>query len=122
MVIVLDGLSEGFDLEHDEALMPDGAQFYPNYSTAYDNAEKVTDALRDRVIQGKTIELGTCHEGDPFPTHTGCNVPQGAVPKKMEPDKMRPYSDHTKTLFNSASDQSSLKHTLNTYNEIENCE
>ena len=115
---ILHGLSEGFDLEHDEALMPDGAKFYPNYSTAYDNAEKVTDALRDRVLKGKTIKLGTWHEGDPFPTHTGCNVPQGAVPKKMEPDKMRPYSDHTKTLFKSASDQSSLKHTLNTYNEI----
>ena len=115
---ILNGLTNGFDLEHDAALMPEGANFYPNYSTAYDNAQKVTDALLDRVARGKTIKLGPWSEGDDFPTDIGCNVPQGAVPKKMEPEKMRPYSDHTKTLFNKATDQSSLRHSLDTYNEI----
>ena len=42
----------------------------------------------------------------------------GAVPKKLEPDSIRPVSDHTKTGFNRAVDLRAVEHTLDTYNEI----
>ena len=45
-------------------------------------------------------------------------MPQGAVPKKLEPDSIRPTSDHTKTQFNAAVDLEAVAHTLDTYNEI----
>ena len=115
---VLRGLRYGFDLEHDESLMPPGQTYYRNYKSAFDNSQKITDALLKRVRQGKTLKLGPWQVEDGFPHGEGCNVPNGGVPKKLEPDVIRPVSDHTKTQFNAASRSDRVKHTLDTYNEI----
>ena len=37
---------------------------------------------------------------------------------KLEPDAVRPFSDHTKTGFNAACDMGAVAHTLDTYMEI----
>ena len=96
-------------------------QYYKNYRSALDNIETVSDALRKRVSAGKTLKLGPWKPGDDFPSGIrGCVVPQGAVAKKLEPDSIRPTSDHTKTRFNLSVDMSLFSHTLDTYtnNEI----
>jgi hypothetical protein len=112
-------ITVGADLGLDEQQMPDGTQYRRNYKSALDNASAVTDALRKRVRSGKTLKLGAwSHKHDTFPTAKGCNVPNGAVAKKLEKDVVRPVSDHTKTAFNKAADADSVKHSLNTYNEI----
>ena len=81
--------------------------------------DQVTVALQKRVASGKTLKLGAWNTRDPLPTgREGCVVPQGAVAKKLEPDSIRPVSDHTKTGFNAAVDMSKMQHTLDTYNEI----
>ena len=41
----------------------------------------------------------------------------GAVEKHLERDKVRPYSDHTKTNLNRAA-QTRIQHTLDAYDEI----
>ena len=41
-----------------------------------------------------------------------------SVAKKLEPDAVRPFSDHTKTGFNAACDMSAVEHSLDTYSEI----
>ena len=115
---VLDGITHGFDLGIQEDKMG-SAKVRKNYSSALDNASMVSDALRKRVIAGKSLKLGKWDPSVGFPTGvSGCNVPQGAVAKKMQPDIMRPVSDHTKTLFNDCCDTSEFVHTLDTYAEI----
>ena len=116
---VLHGIEHGFDLNLDEDKMGP-AQKFKNYKSALENAATVTDALRKRVRAGKSIRLGAWNIKDDLPSgmEKGCNVPQGAVPKKLEPDTIRPVSDHTKTGFNAAVDMRPLWHTLDTYNEI----
>ena len=115
---ILNGLEFGFDLFLDEALMP-GKKVHPNYKSAYEAKPKVHSALAKRVRDGKTLKLGA-FSGDPrdLPGEQGCVVPNGAVPKRLEPDAARPFSDHTKTKFNAACKADWLKHTLNTYAEI----
>ena len=116
--IVLEGIRNGFDLFVDPDKLQ-GLRYHKNYKSAYENKATVTEALLKRVKDGKTLKLGAW-SGDvaSLPTSDGCVVPQGAVPKKLEPDKIRPVSDHTKTLFNSAVDLNKVRHTLNTYEEI----
>ena len=82
-----------------------GRRVFRNYRSALENRQLVTDALAKRVKSGKTLKLGSW-DGSPeaLPVEQGCNVPMGAVPKKLEPDSIRPVSDHTKTGFNSAVD------------------
>ena len=114
---LLRGIEFGFDFDLDESKIPAG--YRPNYRSAFENKSKVTDALRKRVLSGKTLRLGAWNAKDPLPTGSeGCVVPQGAVAKKLEPDSVRPVSDHTKTGFNAAVDMSRMQHTLDTYNEI----
>ena len=115
---VMHGLRYGFDLGLDESKV--GArQYYRNYKSALEHRGTVSDALRKRVEAGKTLCLGPWRPGDPLPSGgKGCVVPQGAVPKKLEPDTIRPTSDHTKTTFNAAVDLDAVAHTLNTYQEI----
>ena len=114
---LLRGIEFGFDFDLDESKIPTG--YRPNYRSAFENKSKVTDALRKRVLTGKTLRLGAWNAKDPLPTGSeGCVVPQGAVAKKLEPDSVRPVSDHTKTGFNAAVDMSRMQHTLDTYNEI----
>ena len=52
-----------------------------------------------------------------MPGENATVVPMGAVEKKLEKDKVRPYSDHTKTNLNRAA-QTRIQHTLETYDEI----
>ena len=115
---VLKGLQTGFDLGVDHHSML-GRRVHKNYSTAYEQKEKVHKALLKRVTSGKTVRLGA-FTGKPceLPLGSGTVVPQGAVLKKYDPDTVRPISDHSKTGFNSAVDMSGLGHSLNTYNEI----
>ena len=56
---------------------------------------------------GKTVKLGEFF-GDvaDLPGDAGLVVPNGSVAKKLEPDAVRPFSDHTKTGFNAACDMS----------------
>ena len=115
---VLSGITIGFDLGVQENKMG-SAKVRKNYASALDNAAMVSDALRKRVVAGKTLKLGDWNSRDGFPTgHEGCNVPQGAVAKKLQPDLVRPVSDHTKTHFNDNCDTTDLMHTLDTYAEI----
>jgi len=115
---VLHGLEWGFDMGLDESKMP-GKVIFKNYRSAYENKGKVTAALAKRVATGKTIKLGP-FDGDPrdLPGDTATIVPNGAVAKKLEPDAVRPFSDHTKSRLNGAVDAARVKHTLDTYNEI----
>ena len=115
---ILHGLKYGFDLHVDESKLP-GKRVKRNYKSAYENKGKVHSALQKRVKAGKTLRLGAFHgRASELPGTQARVVPNGAVPKKMEPDAARPFSDHTKTGFNAACDISFLDHTLNTYNEI----
>ena len=115
---ILHGLKRGFDLHLDESMMP-GKKVYRNYKSAYENKPKVHSALAKRVKDGKTLKLGAFNgRADDLPGDQGCVVPNGAVPKRLEPDAARPFSDHTKTKFNAACKADWLKHSLNTYQEI----
>ena len=115
---VLNGIKNGFDLGVDESRLR-GKRVFRNYKSAYEKKDLVTEALRKRVQKGKTIKLGDFH-GDiaDLPGDAGLVVPNGSVAKKLEPDAVRPFSDHTKTGFNAACDMSQVQHTLDTYNEI----
>jgi hypothetical protein len=115
---VLHGLRNGFDLHVDEERLP-GKKALRNYKSAYEAKEKIHEALSKRVAAGKTLKLGAFRgNAKHLPGTKGRIVPQGGVPKKLEPDSIRPFSDHTKSEFNSACDISSLAHSLDTYNEI----
>ena len=115
---VLTGLKNGFDLgvNHD---MLRGRRVHKNYKSAYDEKEKVHKALSKRVRAAKTLRLGEFYgDARDLPTTDGIVVPQGSVAKKLQPDDVRPISDHSKTQLNSAVDRTHLDHTLDTYNEI----
>ena len=116
---IMSGIAEGFDPLVDECKLQ-GIVVNKNYPTAFENAEKVTSALRQRVERGKTVRLGSWNGDKRQLSFLGQArvVPLGAVPYKMEPERARPYSDHTKTGFNPAADMSKFKHTLKTPDEI----
>ena len=114
---VMTGITVGFELDVDHAKLR-GARYHKNYKSALEQAPLITDALRKRVRGGKTLRLGSWKAGDPLPTGEGCVVPQGGVPKKLEPNVIRPVSDHTKSGFNAAVDLTRVAHTVDTYNEI----
>ena len=112
-------VTSGADLGLDERLMR-GKVVHRNYKSAYVHKEKVTNALRDRVSAGKTVKLGA-FSGNPrdLPGENATVVPMGAVPKRLEKDKVRPFSDHTRSRLNAACrDTDRVRHTLDTYNEI----
>ena len=114
---ILNGLRNGFDLGVDHSKL-EGRRVFKNYKSADEHKDKVHDALAARVAAGKTRRLGAWDGCKATMPCDGCVVPQGAVPKKLEPDKARPFSDHTATYFNSAVDMDHLRHTLDTYSEI----
>ena len=43
----------------------------------------------------------------------------GAVPKPLEPDEMRPVSDHSRTGMKKATDMTFLRHSIHAYDELE---
>lgn len=115
---VLHGLEFGFDLGVDHCKLQ-GRRVHKNYSSAYESKEKLHKALGKRVSTGKTLRLGAfAGAASDLPAGSGIVVPQGAVTKKLEPDKARPISDHSKTGLNAAVDLSAVEHTLDTYTEI----
>ena len=115
---VLNGIRNGFDLGVDEKKLP-GKRIHRNYKSAYEKADLVSEALRKRVAKGKTLKLGKFSgDANELPGTSGIIVPNGSVAKKLEPDAVRPFSDHTKTGFNAACDMSAVEHSLDTYSEI----
>ena len=116
---VLHGLRHGFDLGVDlDALK--GKRWFSNYPSALQAREAMTVAQRKRVEAHKTVPL--CAVGrqstDLLPW-AACRVfPLGAVPKPLEPDVMRPVSDHSRSGLNEATNMAGFRHTLDTYNEI----
>ena len=115
---LIEGITWGFDLGVDENKLR-GKIVHKNYKSAFENKQKVTNALAERVNNGKTLKLGA-FDGDPakLPGENATVVPMGAVAKKLEPDKVRPFSDHTKTRFNGAADADRVKHTLSAYEDV----
>ena len=83
---LIEGVTWGFDLGVDESKLR-GKVVHKNYKSAFDNKQKVTNALAERVSQGKTVKLGA-FDGDPsaLPGDDATVVPIGAVGKKLEPD------------------------------------
>ena len=111
------GVTMGFDLGLDESVLK-GKRVFKNYPTAFSAKDKVTDALRDRVRSGKTLKLGAFDgNASKLPGKDATVVPMGSVGKKLEPTKVRPFSDHTKTRLNKAA-RDRVEHTLDTYDEI----
>ena len=101
------GLRWGFEV----GLHPDrlhGHRFFKNYDSATSEAARprVTKATEARVAAGKTLHLGSA-------VYETLSVlrqvfdkafifPMGATAKPLEPDKLRPTSDHTRTGLNAA--------------------
>ena len=115
----INGLWYGFDMGVDVDEVK-GRRWFRNYASALEAKDKITAAIRTRVEQAKTLCLCAVAErvaaSLPWPS---CRVfPLGAVPKPLEPDAMRPVSDHTKSGLKAATDRESLRHTLRTYEEI----
>ena len=111
------GITWGFDLGLDENQLK-GKRVFKNYPTAYAEKEKVTAALLDRIKKHKTLKLGPFSgRAEDLPGENATVVPMGAVEKKLERDKVRPFSDHTKTSLNRAA-STRIEHTLDTYEEI----
>ena len=116
---VLKGLWFGFDLGVDVTKLK-GRRWFRNYSSADDHRAQVTKAIRERVVTMKTIALCACKFRDarllPWPS---CRVfPLGAVPKPLEPESVRPISDHTRSGLKDATDDAELKHTITALDDI----
>jgi hypothetical protein len=116
---VFHGLRWGFDLGVDVSLLI-GRQRFRNYESAMSSRAQVSDSVRSRVAAGKTLCLGPfgMHLRNALPWAAWRIFPLGAVPKPLEPDKVRPISDHTRSGLKEATDLTLLRHSLNTYDEI----
>ena len=113
---VHNGLREGFDL----GFLPDrfhGRRFFHNYSSALEAHAAVSDNLYARLESQKSYSLFPL---DPRSVRDSlssflpawCVFPLGAVAKPNEPGAFRPISDHSRTGFNDASDDTRLRHSL----------
>jgi hypothetical protein len=113
------GLWFGFDLGVDIGALP-GKRWFNNYPTAWEARDAVTDAQRKRVKAGKTLALCPMRTRDTraLPWESCRVFPMGAVPKPLEPDVMRPVSDHTRSGLKEATDMTRFKHSLRAYEEI----
>ena len=118
------GLWNGFDCGLDVSLLK-GKRRYRNYRSALEARGKVTKATRVRVQKGKTLML--CQvPGDycvrnlegVIPFDDWRVFPMAAVPKPLEPDEVRPVSDHTKSGLKAATVDPILKHTLTAVDDI----
>ena len=120
------GLRWGFEV----GLHPDrvrGHRFFKNYesSTAEAARARVTDATEARVAAGKTLHFGAIMTDtlsimkQVFPA--AYIFPMGATGKPMEPTKLRPTSDHTRTGLNAACSMvgpPTLSYSLDAYAEM----
>ena len=119
------GLWHGFDC----GIMMDflkGKRRFRNYKSAVEARAQVSKAERVRVEKGKTLRLCMVQTDysvenlrSLIPWDDWRIFPLGAVPKPLEPDEMRPVSDHTKSGLKAATDESGLKHSLTALSEIE---
>ena len=116
-----EGLKSGFMCGVDVNLMT-GHRWFKNYPPAIEARHAVTIANNQRVATGKTLALGVWSAGLGSLVRSAFRAtaiaPLNAVPKPMEPDKVRPTTDHTRTGFNAATSLEFLGHSLDTYNEI----
>lgn len=115
----VNGLRFGFDLGIDSALLR-GRQRYRNYPSALNARAAISKSVRSRLSDGKTVCLGRFSTGDrdSIPWDTWRIFPLGAVPKSLEPDEMRPVSDHTRTGVNAATDMTMLRYTLDSLEQV----
>ena len=116
---VIEGLRFGFDLGIDLDLIK-GRQRFRNYPSALNSRKFVSKATRSRLAEQKTICLGYFSEWqrNELPWPKWRIFPLGAVPKPLEPDSMRPVSDHTRTGLKAATDLDFFRHSLTTYDDL----
>jgi len=120
------GLRWGFEV----GLHPDrvhGHRFFKNYESSTSPAARarVTDATEARVSAGKTLHLGAVGP-DTLPLmrqvfDAAYIFPMGATAKPLEPTKLRPTDDHTRTGLNAACDMNgppSLSYSIEAYAEM----
>ena len=104
----LHGLECSFVLGVGHAKMV-GRRVHKNYASAYANVAKVHTALAKRVAAGKKLRLRSfLGQSVELPRGSGTMLAQDAVPKKLKPNSVRPFSDHTKTGFNGSVDMSAV--------------
>ena len=108
------GLRHGFDAGVQRSKLK-GRRVFKNYKSAIDAMDKVAGATQKRIETGKTLMLGdwvTAKEELFNDVEDFIIFPLGAVPKPLEPDEVRPASDHTKTGLNAVTDMTLLGHSL----------
>ena len=122
---VAHGLWHGFDCGLDVSMLR-GRRRFRNYKSALEARAKVTKATRVRVSKGKTLML--CSVPDDYNVQNLSSIipfldyrifPIAAVPKAMEPEEVRPVSDHTKTGLKDATCDPRLQHTLTAVEDIQ---
>ena len=129
---VLKGLWHGFDMGLNvEGMSKMGKRAFKNYPSAMDThaRKSVTAAVRRRVDAHKTVSLGPAGSAlkelwenvdslavFPMGAVVKPNQPEGTPPELVE---WRPTSDHTRTGFNHWTVLGLLRHSLNTYKEVE---
>lgn len=118
---VADGLRNGFTLGVDLAGLP-GQQIFRNYPSAVQARRAVSRATRARVAGGKTLCIGVwCAALCAYVKRRFRRFrifPMGAVAKPLEPDEMRPTSDHTRSGLNRATDLEFFRHALTAYKDV----
>ena len=117
---VIHGLWHGFDLGIDMTCVH-GKMRFKNYPTALQSRKFVSKATRARLAEGKTLCLGYYdhdRQRHDLPWEVWRIFPLGAVPKPLEPENMRPVSDHTRTGLKHATNMDLFKHSLTTYEDI----
>ena len=120
------GLRWGFEV----GLHPDrvrGHRFFKNYesSTSSSARSRVTEATEARVSAGKTLHLGAVRPDTLSLIRQVFDAayifPMGATAKPLEPTKLRPTDDHTRTGLNAACDMTgppTLSYSLDAYAEM----
>jgi hypothetical protein len=120
------GLRWGFEVGLHPDRLP-GHRFFKNYESSTSEAARarVTEATEARVAVGKTLHLGAV-VSDTLTTlkrvfPAAYIFPMGATAKPLEPTKLRPTDDHTRTGLNAACDMTgppSLSYSLDAYAEM----
>ena len=122
-----DGLRFGFTLGVPRSAVTSlkwRKRVFKNYTSAYIARAAVTSAIDARLATGRTLALGAWVDVKPeLDEHYDAYFvfPLGAVPKPNQPainPAMRPFSDHTKTGFNSLTIMGILQHSLDVYNQV----
>ena len=118
---VADGLRHGFDCGVDRTKLF-GHRYFKNYPSAIAERSKVTRAVNKRLLDHKTLDLGLWSAqmrlwlGQIFAA--AFIFPMGSTPKALEPEVVRPTSDHTRTGLNAATDMSRLRYGLFAHKEV----